>query len=107
VTNTIEVLKAARELISDPAHWTQEDFAKDVFGLPVEPLYHRAVCFCALGALAKAYNLDPHEIDHSEAAYAIADAVNIGVDYIPEFNDDHSHAEILAAFDAAIARELA
>lgn len=48
---TSEILIAARDLIADPARWTQYASARDAEGKYVECDDEKAVCWCAMGAL--------------------------------------------------------
>lgn len=89
--STVEVLRAARERISDPERWTQHRLSDTVpHGYEPEQM-RRGSCWCAMGAL-------------------ICEAGSIGqyldaADYLPgggTWNDSHTHAEVVAAFDCAI-----
>lgn len=51
--STVEVLREARELISDPERWTWGYFAYDAKGNMVEAREISAVCWCASGAILK------------------------------------------------------
>ena len=98
---TLDVLKAARELISDPARWTQGFFARDGAGMPAYASDPRATRWCLEGALIK--------FCLGDASYAAALMVLRREQPVPQlpayvYNDDHTHAEVLALFDAAIAR---
>jgi hypothetical protein len=96
----LETLKAARQLISHPAKWTQGEFARDIDGDASGVLVARAHCFCALGAIEKAYG----SCAWTEADDAISRVCRrkFGQE-VGHFNDTHTHAEVLALFDAAIA----
>jgi hypothetical protein len=50
-TDTLAVLKAAEEWLSDPAHWTQKAFGRNYRNQPVLDA-SKAHCTCMLGALA-------------------------------------------------------
>ncbi len=96
----LETLKAARQLISDPAKWTQGELARDADGNETNPNYDSATCFCAHGAI---------QYFTKDETLSEADRLLIAVCsdehdcYVEEFNDTHTHAEVLALFDAAIA----
>ena len=80
---TKEILVAARAIIANEENWTQDAYAKDKDGSSIGVNYSSAVCFCsidAMGVLRK----------HME-------------DSIIAFNDGHTHKEVLAAWDEAIA----
>lgn len=103
--DTLEVLKAARAKITDPLCWTQEWFAKriDEEGRERETdsTSSFAVCWCSSGAIRAVLNADNFS--------SISDdyAIPFGFDTLgdlEEFNDSHTHPQVLAAFDAAIAK---
>jgi len=50
---TVEILEAARDLIANPARWTQGDFARDEGGVGVNADNGDAVCWCAVGGVRK------------------------------------------------------
>jgi hypothetical protein len=100
---TLEILKAARKLITPKGAWITGVYAKTspkgrkaLFGN--DPA---ATCWCMEGALQKASG--------REMVYDSQDLLkpfgNIGKN-LPQFNDapGRTHAEVLAAFDAAIAK---
>ncbi|PDT15877.1 hypothetical protein CO670_15380 [Rhizobium sp. J15] len=102
--NTVEILKAARELISDEKRWTQTVYARDENGNSVNATDPMAVCFCSRGAIDKitagnrawggAYDvLLDLLVSEDDNCLGVAD-----------FNDKHTHAEVLSLFDRAIAR---
>lgn len=103
--NTVEILEKARELISDESRWTQGEYARDNRGHDVDFNDSSACKFCALGAvLAAAGAEDDCDSVTAHADHLLAEAV--GGRFINDvacFNDSHSHAEILAVFDRAIA----
>lgn len=100
-------LIAARERISEPEHWTQGRSARNAAGQAVGHNSPDAVAYCALGALAWAANWtvgrDPRSLTlYDQAAKALkGKETNL---LIGHFNDSHTHAEVLALFDRAIAR---
>ena len=100
--DTVEILEKARELISDESRWTQGSYAKDEKGEGTLPWREEAVCFCALGAIKKAGNF--HD-DCSEPAIFLGRVLrdDMGLHSVDEYNDSHSHADVLALFDRAIA----
>lgn len=98
--NTIEVLRAAREVISDPKRWTQGHFARTVEGLLASADSPVAASWCAIGAVRKVCL----EIDDRFHAYEALEAVI--PENVADWNDDpvRTHAEVLTAFDRAISR---
>lgn len=101
---TISVLRAARELISDPARWTQDVMARDRDGVELRDGYDTgAVCFCAEGAIE---HITGHDLGFAHPALA---ALVVAVRELGEggvtpagYNDSHSHPEVVALFDRAI-----
>lgn len=96
-----EVLIAARAKIADPAHWTQFEYARRISGFGVSPESTYAECWCAIGALASVVG-DTARAEKSAPYNALLDAMGEDVD---NFNDTHTHAEVLAKFDEAIAAQ--
>jgi hypothetical protein len=93
---TLETLKAARKKIEDPAHWIQNEICDGP-----KPWSAESSKWCAIGAITSVmgtYTESPAE--------EILRSVMGGVKPtgIGDFNDTHTHAEVLAAFDAAIAK---
>jgi hypothetical protein len=100
----VEILKAAKAKIENPDNWTQGFYAKDSDGNTVFGCNERAVCFCALGAVqAVVGDLITHNLSANRAWHYLDDAVRPGYNRIAVLNDKGTHAEVLAAFDRAIA----
>lgn len=81
-----DVLVQARRLIEDPAVWAQRDQVKD-------PCRH-----CAYTAV--------FTVTEGEAGFNAANSAlrrQMGGSPVVTFNDNHTHGEVLAAFDRAIA----
>ena len=96
----LETLNAARQIISDPAKWTQGVQARDEHGEQVPHNDPAAHSFCIMGAVNRV-NL-PWK--NSDALWALSKITRRDfAASVPEFNDTHTHAKILALFDAAIA----
>ena len=93
----LEILKQARELISVPERWTKGAFAYDAQDNDLgRGNATGAVCWCALGAIE-------HVVDgpcRGHAEDMLEDQMGEPVDL---YNDRHTHAEVIAAFDRAIA----
>jgi len=101
MSNTLEILKAARELISAPERWTRDQFSRNEAGFAIDPESEKACCFCAVGALIKVSDNDIF-LRH-QAKDFLAEHLPVGYASIPAFNDSHTHPEVVALFDAAIA----
>jgi len=96
MTTTKQTLIAARALIEKPENWTQKAMARDAIGCKVNLSNPGAVCFCALGAIDKSA---PFENLFLEAIRALKPYMGWAIE---TFNDRHTHAEVLEAFDKAI-----
>lgn len=103
--NTVEVLVKAKEIIQDHNKWMQGNYTNG-----------DRTCFCALGAIGevtcKAENGFTYyaEASNTKAAKLLrkvvdveltADGYTSSVTFAP-FNDNHTHAEVMEAFDKAI-----
>jgi hypothetical protein len=88
--STLDVLRAAREYISAPSRWAQG-------------WYDEGGAVCAIGAVNVAMGRQPDCNEISEAEEALRSAVS--GDSVVDFNDSHTHAEVLTLFDRAIAIE--
>ena len=97
-----DVLRAAKERISDPERWTTGTEAIDQFGRPVEPTAPGAVAWCMAGAVA-AEGVRATSYP-AKAASPIGALLNEAVDHqgVGPFNDGAEHDEVLAALDRAI-----
>lgn len=98
----VEILKAARELISVPERWTQGCEARGDDRRELDPLSDKAVCWCADGALSYAGKEAPEVIVQARIMLENAALALEGADYI-YVNDSIGHANILDVFDSAIA----
>lgn len=98
---TSELLKAGRELITAPEHWTQHVSAKDAYGDSVFAGDATACQWCSVGALDKVAADVPEPYAWLRGARALRAALPSTYS-IPEFNDRHSHSEVLQLWDKAI-----
>lgn len=93
---TSEILRAARALIEDPAHWTKETYARTRTGRECAIDSRSAVAFCAIGSLTR-IRTDADAFLGARRGLAVCCG-----DSIADFNDTHTHTEVIAAFDCAI-----
>ena len=91
----LEILKAARKLLADPAHWTQRVYARDKNESEVRPWSKEACQFCALGAVFKFIGTDDFEHPATQALYQKAVSITI-------VNDVKGHDAVLQLFDEVI-----
>jgi len=94
MTNVLMLLIRGREYISDPSRWCQGSFK-------------RGEAVCSLGAIYQCADIIGESkgslIWDTAACCGANEALRARMGCIPEFNDTHSHAEVLAMWDAAIA----
>lgn len=85
-----DILREAKALIGTPDTWCQGEM-------------RRGLRLCSLGAIYRASGNDKTaEIPWAFLQQAMSPAPSVG-----RFNDTHSHAEVMSAFDRAIALALA
>lgn len=106
-----DVLGRAREILSDPARWTQDEFARDAQGNAlalVDVGTDYATCFCTLGALSRAAKALPISChDQSSARRAARGCLQRRLEaqgvrpHIAYFNDKATHAEVLSVLEGA------
>lgn len=110
-----DLLERARFRIEDPSQWTRRAYARTASGVEVighldkvvqREDFKRATCWCAIGALAaEVTDVD----DVHAAAILLMEAIRsrgIHTGYsardVVEYNDTHTHEEMLRMFDWAI-----
>lgn len=101
---TARVLREARKLIERPEAWTRGAFARSSAQWPVASDDAEAACWCIHGAINRISRIACREDGAMDAKIALRNALPAS---IALFNDDPSttHADVLAAFDRAIAAE--
>lgn len=110
VKTPLEILIEARELISVPERWTQGDYARDREGKGlIDHPSIKPVCYCTLGActaIEELHNIHEGGLDPSRAIMSILlkalDNLVEKPTTIDDYNDTHTHEEILTLFDKAI-----
>ena len=102
------VLIGAREVLSDPARWTQHVWARDADGIATSRFGNDAVCWCVSGAiqLVVAGMLSDPNAATRAAKCAVVCFVQAACksEYVTDWNDwpMRQHAEVISGFDAAI-----
>lgn len=105
INDTLTLLKKARELISAPNHWTTEFNAKNAAGYPVASIDETAVCFCSIGALLHYVRNGNHLfISANEKLRDSMNKMSSGLTFVWQYNDSHTHSEVLALWDKTIQR---
>ena len=109
--DTLQILKDARALISDEKNWLQGYYSANDEGVYVRPFEPSATCFCIVGAMHKVMGLPLSESIPETVGILFAADEKLRDNFdgsfegvIVDFNDENSHAEVIALFDRAIAR---
>jgi hypothetical protein len=97
------LLIEARAVIAEPFRWCQGATARDDNGEEISPLYDEAAQFCIYGALYRAAGT----VNQDNTLILCTDLLKwvANVDSVSDWQDDpeRTHAEVLVAFDWAIA----
>lgn len=97
--STVEILKAARERISDPERWTTRVGARDQAGDATLVLDPNACKWCALGSIEAETNGPGVLYAEASAALFLGTQNEYGV---VGTNDHLGHDAVLAMYDRAI-----
>lgn len=95
-----EFLKQVRERIEKAEAWTQHAPARNAEGAWCTTDSPEAVCWCTIGAFWLMSYRQKTESEYLYAAFIYLEE-QMGND-VAKFNDNHTHAEVLAAIDRAI-----
>jgi hypothetical protein len=100
ISDALAVLARARELIADEDRWCRRSFARSWLNIPVPVQSVAARRFCAMGAIMHAGRKLGVRVEEARNVleWQIARPIE-------QWNDDpvRTHAEVVAAFDGAIA----
>lgn len=102
-----QVLSEAADLLEKPGAWGHSLFSVDAEGDPVMPFSDEAVCFCAVGAVAKVLEIDgvtaENWLDCATGLHGLQSS------RLEDFNDNlgRTQAEVVAKLReaAALAKE--
>ncbi len=85
------------ELLSSPANWTQESFARNCDGEAVDYNSSDAVQFCLMGAVMRCYRDRENPFPCRDAMDKIADRLGDKTCWgkVSEFNDKSSYDEVM------------
>lgn len=102
-SDVVSVLRAAKQIISDPSRWTCGEYARTSRGKCIGVECDAAVSFCSIGALASALGSDVDAAENS-AAYKLLHRVATEESYwsVASLNDQGGHAAAMSMFDRAI-----
>ena len=99
---TSELLIAAKAKIANPVNWLSGGYATDSEGQKAYTWSKNATCFCSVGAARSAMRLlDKINTQVFELLNQAAGGCVI------EFNDSHTHEQVMVVWDKAIALALA
>lgn len=105
--NLSDFMIGAKALIEDESSWTTRWFARDADGVAVRSMDDKAVCFCSLGAIERfagwELGCDPliNGRNLTQDAQELLTTVMGGL-LVEEYNDAHTHKEVMAMWDEAI-----
>ena len=102
LTQALDILRKARDLIAKPKNWTKHVAARNARGCPVPPESPQACAWCTIGATAAA-DRDSESLEARQLAQSMLKESR-GLSFIVDWNDDEGtvHGDVLAAFDDAI-----
>lgn len=92
---TSEILIKAKEVIANPENWIQGSYAIDKDNNTAYGFNKNTVCFCSIGAIQKV--LGSNKLNKAENFLREAAGCNI-----VEYNDEHTHSEVMEVWDKAI-----
>jgi hypothetical protein len=99
-----DVLKKARDRITNPENWCKGTMAKTAYGVSTCVHDEKACQWCSLGAIE--YATGGLDMDCQFALVLdVMASIKAGLEYpysISNFNDNSSHEEVLEVFDHAI-----
>lgn len=99
--NLSEFLTGAKELIKDESSWTKDWFARTDSGMAVSSMHEDATCFCSLGAIERFAGCELGSSSRTKEAQNLLETVMDGL-LVEEYNDTHTHEEVMAKWDEAI-----
>lgn len=105
---TLNDLKEIRQLLSEPARWTQGTMARSKSGELVTPRSDDACSWCMFGAVLKVCGTTLEAEGRACRVLEIFRRVVYWPQSIPSFNDEYGrkHEDILSAIDLAIELEV-
>jgi hypothetical protein len=101
----VQIIKEARALIADEAHWCRRQIALDAEGMAVCATDRRASKLCAYGALIASARHMTNDCDQSYRLVSRAVTEFGGSTPLIEVNDAGGHTAVIALFDDVIARQ--
>jgi hypothetical protein len=96
-----DIFTEAFALVRNPETWTQGDWARNAEGEYVYADDPGAVCWCSSGAVLRAMEAGCFSPNGPDMAVINALCADVGDWKIAHFNDTHTHAEVVAAWERA------
>lgn len=110
----LQTLRDLRDLLEPPGNWTTGTYARNADGRGVGEISPIATCWCLRGGVARLLGgLYTHRyLVHglAEVEVRLKRLANREIDVemsVADFNDTHTHREVLELIDAAIAEVIA
>lgn len=97
-----EILRKAKALIDTPEKWVKGKFGASKNDREIYPTAPQACRFCSLGAFIRFGGDRTNEVNYLREAIS-QDSPFANDTVIANFNDTHTHAEVMAKWDEAIA----
>ena len=101
-----DIITDERQVILKPDNWVQNALATDKDGCAgVDVNDDDAFCFCSIGAMMRTLENKPlrNSVAFNEGYNLAINILNkVMNNCIPDFNDTHTHEEVIAKFDEAI-----
>lgn len=102
------ILRNAKELILDEGSWCQHAISYDIHGSECDPCDPLATCWCSIGAVMKTGGYIQFDAKKTPKPVRLLNKAVIQItsdaDIWPaDYNDTHTHAEVMAMFAKAIA----
>lgn len=104
----IDYLIQIKNLLTPFKSWTQKKSATNSIGYEVAPTSPTACCWCISGAIAKVtWNANDkvllYNTIHQEIMIDVREEMRSAA-YVAQFNDNHSHENVLKLIDKTITR---
>lgn len=98
-----KLLRSAKRKISDPKRWTKRSYAKSANGRSVNYHSHKAVRWCALGAVYCVGHRTKGPVQHAEQILHRVAATKFASGAVT-VNDQLGHSSVMELYNLAIAR---
>ncbi len=94
-----------KDYLTEPEHWCQGTLARDAQGVTVPGDASRATAYCLMGAMNRFASYEENDqgrLSYTESFKRIQSALPGRHKNIAEFNDTHTHAEVLALLEKVL-----